>query len=140
MTSSHKRRRGTAIVETEAGIILAETSKGFLILPGGGTEIGESRFAAAIRELREETGLKATSAISLFDYESSRNYHKVVWIMAEGTPKPMDDAIALHYCQQEQVSNFSNLSNATLQILNQFWDYRAKNEDLFKMLQKYYSA
>lgn len=138
MTSSHKRRRGTAIVETEAGIILAETSKGFLILPGGGAEKGESRFAAAIRELREETGLKATRAIALFDYESSRNYHKVVWIVAEGNPKPMDDAIALHYCQKEQVNDFSDLlSYATSHILNQFWDYRAKNADLFKMLQKY---
>ncbi|OYQ64354.1 hypothetical protein B9G53_12185 [Pseudanabaena sp. SR411] len=137
MTSSHKRRRGTAIVETEAGIILAETSKGLLILPGGGTERGESRFAAAIRELQEETGLKATSAIALFDYESSQNYHKVVWIMAEGNPEPKDDAIALHYCQQGQVTRFGNLSNATLHILHQFWDYRSKNEDLFKMLQKY---
>lgn len=24
-----------------------------------------------------------------------------------------------------------------IHILNQFWDYRAKNTDLFKMLQKY---
>jgi hypothetical protein len=58
--------------------------------------------------------------------------------MAEGNPQPMDDAIALHYCQQAQVNDFGNLlSYATLHILNQFWDYRTKNADLFKMLQKY---
>ena len=52
-----KRRRGTAIVETEHGVLLTAMSKGGFLLPGGGTNHNETRFRAAIRELEEETGL-----------------------------------------------------------------------------------
>ena len=92
-----KRRRGTAIVETNQGIIIV-SGKGeeFYILPGGGAEPFESRRQAAIRELEEETGLKATSAIYLFDHIGSTyqfkdklttNYHKIFLIKAEGNPR-----------------------------------------------------
>ena len=58
MSDIRYRRRGTAIIETERGIILTAGHRGSFILPGGGAERGESRFVAAIRELKEETGIE----------------------------------------------------------------------------------
>src|SRR3989344_4544949 len=64
------RRRGTAIVDTPKGILVCSGRRKIFLLPGGGTErkSKESRRKAAMRELREETGLKAYSSKYLFTY------------------------------------------------------------------------
>ena len=89
------RRRGTAIVDTDKGILVASGHKRLFLLPGGGARHGESRMRATIRELREETGLKAYSWKYLFTYHEPndpgrkvRNLHKVFLIKANGSPKP----------------------------------------------------
>ena len=114
--------RGTAIVETEKGIILGESKSGRILLPGGRAKSGESRFLAAVRELREETTLKATCAKTLFEYKDLRDFHKIVWVASYGSPKAKDDLVAIHYCDQSNISKFdSALTNATRNILNLFW-------------------
>ena len=86
-----KRRRGTAILETEKGILLTAMSRGTFLLPGGGANKGESRFRAAIRELEEETGLMANYAKIIFRHESHSHEHTVVLVRAKGTPKPKQE-------------------------------------------------
>ena len=58
---TYKRRQGLAIVDTKEGILVVSGRKKNFILPGGGASKGESREGAAIRELKEETGLIAYS-------------------------------------------------------------------------------
>ena len=93
------RRRGTAIVETPKGILVTASRNKLFLLPGGGAEKWESRRRAAIRELREETGLKAYDWKYLFTHNEPkynsegkkrkiRNLHKVFLIKAEGKAKP----------------------------------------------------
>ena len=94
------RRRGTAIVETSKGILVTASRNKLFLLPGGGAEKWESRRRASIRELKEETGLKAYSWKYLFTYNEPkynyhdgkrrkiRNLHKIFLIKAHGMPKP----------------------------------------------------
>jgi len=91
------RRKGVAIVETKKGILVGAIHNAF-ILPGGGAKFWESRRKAAIRELYEETGLKAKKIKYLFKDRGIKwhnhkgkliqNYSKVFLIEAEGIPKP----------------------------------------------------
>lgn len=92
------RRKGVAIVETSKGILLVSGRRKIFSFPGGGANKGESRKIATIRELKEETGIKAKSAKYLFSYKGKywhdhkgrkvRNHAKVFLITAKGNPKP----------------------------------------------------
>jgi hypothetical protein len=61
------RRRGTAIVDTKQGILVTAGRNKVFLLPGGGANQNESRTQAALRELREETGLKTIHVKFLLD-------------------------------------------------------------------------
>ena len=64
----YKRRRGTAIVETNEGILVVSGKGNKFILPGGKASKNETRTQAAIRELKEETGLEAYYSKLIFRY------------------------------------------------------------------------
>lgn len=92
------RRRGTAIVQSVSGILVVSKDGLVFTLPGGGAHPKESDRDAAIRELKEETGLDATEAVYLFEFLGKtnagprggifRNAHKVFLAKAKGVPEP----------------------------------------------------
>jgi 8-oxo-dGTP diphosphatase len=86
-----KRRRGTAIVDTPDGILVVSRNNRTFYLPGGGAETGESRKDAAVRELREETGLQVLKCEYLFEYPAFVNDHKVFLMETTGIAEPENE-------------------------------------------------
>ncbi|MCH8293612.1 NUDIX domain-containing protein [Candidatus Poribacteria bacterium] len=131
-----KRRRGTAIVETDQGIlVVADRGSRRFLLPGGGTKRNEPRIEAAIRELREETGLIANSAEYLFNYEgqihtskgghSFRDYHKVFRIQAHREARPRREIVAVDYYKAGAEIN-PKLSQITQAIIEKYLALKEK--------------
>ncbi|MCG3208386.1 MAG: hypothetical protein FOGNACKC_01990 [Anaerolineae bacterium] len=138
-----KRRRGTAIVDTPDGIlILIERGGDLALLPGGGAERGESRMQAAIRELKEETGLEPYLAVPLFRFASAFSDHSVFYIRAAGTPQLTSHSRAIGYyrigrvttlaCQTETaVIAASQVSKGTRAIITLYRQMRRDRPDFF---------
>ncbi|NMB66558.1 NUDIX domain-containing protein [Candidatus Woesearchaeota archaeon] len=123
------RRRGTAIVETPNGILVASGKRKLFLLPGGGAKKNESRKRAAIRELEEETSLRTYSCEYLFTsnepkYNSEgkkrkiRNLHKVFLIKATGNPKPSHHDVA--YIDYWKPRSKIELSKSTKIIIEKY--------------------
>ncbi|MGD0646170.1 MAG: NUDIX domain-containing protein [Candidatus Bathyarchaeia archaeon] len=97
----HRRRRGTAVVDTPEGILVVSENGRLFLLPGGGANPGESRRRAAIRELKEETGLIAIKCTFLFSFKGRIHKdfrggyffdeHKVFLTKADGVAKPRNE-------------------------------------------------
>ncbi len=136
MSDVRYRRRGTAIVETDRGILLTAGRPGKpFILPGGGANRGESRFMAALRELTEETGLLPYSAEIIFTHKGKvrptmsgrhkfQDYHTVCSIKASGIPRPGGgDAKRISYyypgCNVW-------ISTTTKEIIERYYEWKKK--------------
>jgi 8-oxo-dGTP pyrophosphatase MutT (NUDIX family) len=151
MTQPSKRRRGTAIVETEQGIlVINEGLSSGVLLPGGGAEAGESRLQAAVRELREETGLESYLVLPLFRYSSAYNDHTVYFIKANGAPELKPEINYLGYYRDGSLTplayqpgyeeaSTADLSTATRAIIQLYYEYRAEHSHLFAALDAYSS-
>lgn len=151
--AASKRRRGTAIVEIVHGGergVLVMSDGGDWMLPGGGADRPhETRFEAAIRELYEETGLRASAAVTLFDHDTS-NAHRVCFIQATGTPTIRDprEASALGFCRADLsvtpievlpgTTINGKLTQGTRAILERFAAYRAERPTFFTSLARYH--
>ncbi|NJL43716.1 MAG: NUDIX domain-containing protein [Nitrosarchaeum sp.] len=129
-----KRRRGTAIVETSKGILVTSGRSKIFILPGGGANKGETRTVAAIRELKEETGLTANYVKVLFRYAGRvhkshsggffQDHHTVCLIKADGIPKPKHEIKHIAYYHPD---SDIKISKTTQEIIDKFQEYKKEN-------------
>jgi len=110
MASAYDRRRGTAIVEDERGILVVAQRKTFL-LPGGGPKGNEYQIQAAIRELIEETGLYPVEVKYLFTFKRA----KIFRIKTKGVARPKNEIKKIAYYRK---SNGVKVSSNTQKIID----------------------
>lgn len=100
------RRKGVAVVDTPKGILVVSGRRKIFALPGGGVDKGERRKHAAMRELREETGLLTKRRTYLFSYHggkwhtrkgSVKNHAKVFLIKTYGHARPRHEIKHIAY-------------------------------------------
>ena len=138
MSGVRYRRRGTAIVETDRGILLTAGRSGkSFILPGGGAERGESRFMAALRELTEETHLLPYAAEIIFKHKGKirptisgrhkfQDHHTVCLVKASGIPRPGGgDAKRIGYYY---LGCNIRISSTTREIIEKYYEWKKKRQ------------
>ena len=138
--SIRRRRRGTAIVETDKGILVTAGRSKIFITPGGGAGRKESRMQASIRELKEETGLEPYFAMALFKFEGKvhqtynfQDLHTVYLIKAHGTAEPKHE---VKYVAHYKPGCDLRLSSTTKKIIDEYLLYKEKNKEIFNIIDR----
>lgn len=119
------------IIETEGGIVLIERKnepQGWA-LPGGFVDYGESYEAAAIREAREETGLKIRLLRQFHTYsdpDRDPRHHTATTVFiaaADGSPRAEDDAGRAGIFSED---NLPDLVFDHARIINDYFHFKKK--------------
>jgi ADP-ribose pyrophosphatase YjhB (NUDIX family) len=137
VSSVIRRRRGTAIVETDRGILLTSRNGKVFILPGGGAERDESRFVAALRELTEETGLRPYHAEIIFRHLGKvqktlsgrrlfQDHHTVCLVKATGEARP-GGGDSKHIAYYYAGCNVK-ISTTTREIIEKYYQWKLDKE------------
>ena len=134
MPEVKKRRRGTAIVETEQGILFTTGRSKVFLLPGGGANKSEVRIEAATRELREEIGLKPHYTKYLFRHIGKvhkshghgyfQDHHTICLVKAKGVPRPHHE---IKYVAYYKLGSGVRISSVTREIIEKYYAYKKKS-------------
>ncbi|OLF55298.1 NUDIX hydrolase [Pseudomonas chlororaphis] len=91
------KNRATVICAQGGQILFVRKARSKWVLPGGKVEPGESLAAAAIRELREETGLDANEVLYLLEFEAGNVRHHVfeVSVVDAESARPRNEIAAI---------------------------------------------
>ena len=109
------RERATVVVIRDGMVLLVRHLDSLgpsdFSMPGGGIEPGESPMEAAVRELREETGLEAKQVDYLFTWDSEIFRHHAFRIETEGevTIQPEEIAEFRWWDRKEELSIFGHV-------------------------------
>jgi 8-oxo-dGTP diphosphatase len=113
--------RATVICEKDRYILLVRKPKSKWALPGGKVEIGEAIAGAAIRELKEETGLNVDQLLYIFEFEAGNTRHHVfeASVLDAENAMPQNE---ISECIWHSLSTISDLdaSDATKSIVRSF--------------------
>jgi 8-oxo-dGTP diphosphatase len=113
--------RATVICEQDRHILLVRKPRHLWSLPGGKVERGETRAAAAVRELQEETGLNADDVLYLMDLRSGSTRHHVyeASVVNIDDVRPQNEIVDCIWFPLDAVHNLET-NDATRRIVQAF--------------------
>jgi 8-oxo-dGTP diphosphatase len=115
------KERATVICKRDGRILYVRKPKARWALPGGKIEAGETPEQAAVRELREETGLEDLDLLYLAEYEKDKVVHYIFMTMLSpaAKPSPQNEIAACKWSSLKNVGDL-NTSSATKAIVKSF--------------------
>lgn len=137
MKDETKRVRATAVVPNGSAILMIRRRRGgeeYYVLPGGGVEDGETVEKAVMRELEEETTIKADLKRKLCEFmDSEGRIHKLFLCdYVSGTPRLSSDSVEAAYATENNTYEPVWVETDKLETLT-VWPREAKSP-LLKMI------
>ena len=99
------KRRATVICERDGRVLLVARARGRWAFPDGRVKPSEELTDAAVRELREETGLDAVHVLYAFQFRGlqTRHFVFVVSVGPKAEPVPASEIARCQWCRLEEL-------------------------------------